>query len=93
MTSRIARKELTEMLRDGRFRVLAVVVLALSLLSLAAGWKSYTDLSHQHAAAQAATREQWLSQEKKNPHSAAHYGMYAFQPKSQLAMVDTGIDP
>lgn len=93
MISRIARKELTEMLRDGRFRVLAGVVLAVSLLSLAAGWKSYAELSRQHAEAQAATRTQWLGQEKKNPHSAAHYGVYAFQPKSQLAMVDTGVDP
>jgi ABC-2 type transport system permease protein len=30
---------------------------------------------------------------EKNPHSAAHYGVYAFKPKSQLAIVDTGIDP
>lgn len=93
MISRIARKELTEMLRDGRFRLLAAMVLAISLLSLAAGWRNYADLSRQHASAQAATREQWLRQEKKNPHSAAHYGVYAFKPKSQLAMVDTGVDP
>lgn len=93
MISRIARKELTEMLRDGRFRLLAAMVLAISLLSLAAGWRNYSDLSRQHASAQAATREQWLRQEKKNPHSAAHYGVYAFKPKSQLAMVDTGVDP
>ena len=93
MISRIARKELTEMLRDGRFRLLAGMVLAISVLSLAAGWKTYSDLSRQHAAAQAETRAQWLGQDKKNPHSAAHYGMYAFKPKSQLAMVDTGIDP
>jgi len=93
MISRIARKELTEMFRDGRFRLLAGMVLAISLLSLAAGWKNYAELSRQHAAAQSATREQWLAQEKKNPHSAAHYGVYAFKPKSQLAMVDTGIDP
>jgi ABC-2 type transport system permease protein len=93
MILRIARKELTEIGRDGRFRILAVIVLAVSLLSLAAGWKSYADLSQQHRTAQAATRSQWLNQEKKNPHSAAHYGMYAFKPKSQLAMVDTGVDP
>ena len=36
---------------------------------------------------------QWLNQTKKNPHSAAHYGVYAFKPKSPLAIVDTGIDP
>lgn len=93
MISRIARKELIEIVRDGRYRVMAIIVLALSLLSLAVGWKSYRDINRQHQTAQAATRAQWLNQDKKNPHSAAHYGMYAFKPKSQLAMIDTGIDP
>jgi ABC-2 type transport system permease protein len=93
MIKRIARKELLEMVRDGRFRVLAAAVLALSLLSLAVGWKHYADVARQHAAAQAATRAQWLGQTNKNPHSAAHYGVYAFKPKSPLSIVDTGVDP
>jgi ABC-2 type transport system permease protein len=93
MIVRIARKELTDMFRDGRFRVLSAVVLAVSLVSLLAGWRHYTDISGQHRTAQAATRDQWLRQPKKNPHSAAHYGVYAFKPKSPLAIVDTGIDP
>jgi ABC-2 type transport system permease protein len=93
MIQRIARKEVTEMLRDGRFRVLSVAVLAISLLSLAVGWKHYVDVARQHETAQEATRTQWLNQPKKNPHSAAHYGVYAFKPKSPLAIVDTGIDP
>ena len=93
MISRIARKELTEMLRDGRFRVLSLAVLGVSLLSLAVGWRQYVDVARQHREAQAATREQWLKQPPKNPHSAAHYGVYAFKPKSPLAIVDTGVDP
>jgi ABC-2 type transport system permease protein len=93
MVLRIASKELVDLWRDGRFRVLSALVLAISLVSLAAAWKTYADLSAQHRAAQAATRGQWLNQPKKNPHSAAHYGVYAFKPKSPLAMVDTGIDP
>lgn len=93
MIKRIARKELVETLRDGRFRVLAAVVLAVSVVSLLAGWKHYRDVQSQHAEAQQATRAQWLAQAPKNPHSAAHYGVYAFKPKSRLSMVDTGIDP
>ena len=81
------------MLRDGRFRVLAVVVLAISAASVAAGWRHYVDIQRQHAQAQQATRDQWLGQPPKNPHSAAHYGLYAFKPKTRLSMVDTGIDP
>jgi hypothetical protein len=44
MISRIARKELLDTTRDGRFRVLAAVVLAISVASLAAGWKHYRDV-------------------------------------------------
>ena len=93
MILRIARKELLDTTRDGRFRVLAALVLAISLISLAAGWKHYRGVRQQHEEAQRATRTQWLGQGQKNPHSAAHYGVYAFKPKSRLSMVDTGIDP
>lgn len=89
----IARKELLETLRDGRFRVAAAVVIALTVASLAAGWKHYRDVSTQHEEARRGTRAQWLQQPKKNPHSAAHYGVYAFKPTSQLGIVDTGVDP
>jgi len=91
--SRIARKELLDTTRDGRFRVLAVLVLAISLTSLAAGWKHYRDVQQQHDEARRATRAQWLGQGQKNPHSAAHYGVYAFKPRYRLSMVDTGVDP
>ncbi|MGC4083522.1 MAG: hypothetical protein QM736_15780 [Vicinamibacterales bacterium] len=92
MVGRIARKEFTEYVRDGRFRVLGALVLAVAVAALAAGWRQYSDVQRQHAKAQAATRAQWLQQGNKNPHSAAHYGVYAFKPKSRLALFDTGVD-
>jgi ABC-2 type transport system permease protein len=93
MVGRIARKELLEITRDGRFRVLACVVVALAVVSVWAGVTRYRDVERQHREAQEATRAQWLAQPAKNPHSAAHYGMYAFKPKSRLSMVDAGVDP
>jgi ABC-2 type transport system permease protein len=93
MVGRIAHKELTDILRDGRFRVLAAIVLVLGIGAMAAGWSRYRDVQQQHQEAQQATRAQWLNQPAKNPHSAAHYGMYAFKPKSRLSIVDSGIDP
>lgn len=93
MIRRIARKEMTEMLRDGRFRWAAAIVLLLLLASLLMGAKNYRDIKRQHDLAQAETREQWIHQPAKNPHSAAHYGIYAFKPKMLAAMLDLGVDP
>ena len=93
MILRIARKEMTEMVRDGRFRVAGAIVFTLLAGALLLGWQHYLEVSAQHAAAQKSTREQWLGQGKKNPHSAAHYGIYAFKPKVPLTMVDRGTDP
>jgi ABC-2 type transport system permease protein len=92
MITRIARKEMTEMFRDGRFRLAFGIVSVLLLASLAAGWKQYAALKSQHETAQRAERQNWLGQRPKNPHQGAHYGVYAFKPKSQLSMVDTGVD-
>ncbi|MBM3787176.1 MAG: DUF3526 domain-containing protein, partial [Acidobacteria bacterium] len=93
MTLRIAKKEMTEMVRDGRFRAASAIVFTLLAGALLLGWQHFREVSAQHASAQRATREQWLGQGKKNPHSAAHYGVYAFKPKVPLTMLDRGTDP
>lgn len=89
----IARKEMTEMMRDGRFRWTAGLVFALLAGAVALGWQHYRDVSSQHETARRLTREQWLRQGAKNPHGAAHYGVYAFKPKLPLSLVDRGVDP
>lgn len=93
MIRTVARKEMLEMVRDGRFRWSAVITLGLLTGALAIGWQHYRDVASQHEAARRETREQWLAQGEKNPHSAAHYGVYAFKPKMPLSLVDPGIDP
>lgn len=93
MVTTIARKEMTEMVRDGRFRWTAGIVLALLAGAVLMGWQSYREVSAQHQTAQRVTREHWLEQGTKNPHSAAHYGVYAFKPKMPLSLVDQGVDP
>jgi ABC-2 type transport system permease protein len=89
----IARREMMDLVRDGRFRWSAAITLGLLIGAFALGWQRYVDVSAQHRAARAATREQWLNQGSKNPHSAAHYGVYAFKPKMPLSLVDPGVDP
>lgn len=93
MIVKIARKEFTEMLRDGRFRWAAGIIFALLLAAILMGGKHYRDVKRQHDLAQAETRDQWIKQPAKNPHSAAHYGIYAFKPKMLPAMLDRGVDP
>jgi ABC-2 type transport system permease protein len=93
MIVRSARKEWLELVRDGRFRSAAAIVAVLLVAALAAGRRHYHEVSRQHETAARATRAQWLTQGPKNPHAAAHYGVYAFKPKTQLSMIDTGVDP
>ena len=92
MLLRIARKEFLEMVRDGRFRIAGGIVLALLLTSLGLGWQRYGEVTATHEAAVAQERELWESQGEKNPHSAAHYGVYAFKPTGRLAFFDPGTE-
>ena len=93
MIKHIVRKEFTDVVRDGRFRWCAALVGALLLVSLGHGWVQSRQAQQELAAAQATAREHWESQGEKNPHSAAHYGIYAFKPRLALSFVDEGVDP
>ncbi|GAB2793008.1 DUF3526 domain-containing protein [Rhabdobacter roseus] len=37
-------------------------------------------------------RRDWLNNPDKHPHRMAHYGHYAFRPRSPLSLFDTGMD-
>ncbi|MEM6792927.1 MAG: DUF3526 domain-containing protein [Acidobacteriota bacterium] len=89
---RIARKEFTESLRDGRFRALAFAVLMLLAASLAAGWIGAREARRHIAVAETLEEQAWLGQGPKNPHSAAHFGNFAFKPRPTLASLDPGVD-
>jgi ABC-2 type transport system permease protein len=93
MIATIARKEFIELVRDGRFRWAAAIVLALLGVALLAGGYYQRELVAQQMAAQAAEQARWYAQEPKNPHSAAHYGLYAFKPRLAPAFLDPGVEP
>lgn len=88
----IARKEIREIVRDGRFRWTAALMFLLLLTALLAGWQRFESYSHERARAQSASEFQWLNQGDKNPHSAAHYGNYAFKPAGPLSFFDFGVE-
>lgn len=89
----IARKEFLDAWRDGRFRIAAVVVIALLGVSLLLAWQQVQRTRSEHAAAAALERENWLNQGEKNSHSAGHYGVYVFKPLAPLAVFDRGLEP
>ena len=88
----IARKEARELLRDGRFRWGAALVCCLLAVALLSGWQHYSAVSASHTAAAEESWDRWLAQGEKNPHSAAHYGVYAFKPMTPLSLVDQGVN-
>ena len=92
MIATIARKELTEILRESRFRWAAAVVLLLLGAALASGVTGLRRANAERARAMDADWREWLAQGPRNPHNAAHFGMYAFRPEAPLALLDRGVE-
>lgn len=93
MITTIARKEATEAFRSGRFRVTAVIILLLISGALVVSAVQVRQQSAERLAAAEADRDAWVYQGENNPHSAAHYGMFAFKPVSPLSTFDPGVTP
>jgi len=93
MISYIIKKEAMEVSRDGRTRILAIVMLLLGLVGLLAGWSNYADQQRNAQFAQEADQSVFLEQGERNPHSAAHFGRMAYKPASPLASFDPGAQP
>ncbi len=92
MIRAIIRKELVENFREGRFRIVVVTLLLTTVVSVLVSKRYYESVNEQHERARANARQEWVGQGQKNPHSAAHYGTYAFKPKYPLALIDNGVD-
>jgi ABC-2 type transport system permease protein len=89
----VARKEFTELIRDGRFRWAVAIIFALLLLSLVTGWQRHARIKAHRESVRRAERERWLAQRETVPHLAAHYGLFVFKPARPLSVVDTGVEP
>lgn len=92
MIKEIAKREFTELTRDGRFHLTSLTVFALLVISFFVGWNYYESGNRERTAMQDSSYEQWLNQGKRNAHSATHYGIYVFKPLLPLAFIDKGID-
>ncbi len=89
----VVRKEIREVLRDGRFWVSGAIVLGLLALALAFGVRQAEATHSERTAAQQTADAHFLDQEEKNPHAAAHYGSFVFKPGGALPFVDPGVEP
>lgn len=92
IVSSIAKNEIKRLVRDKVVAVLSLVILALVILSVLTGVRYYNDMAQQHAEAEELARIQWEQQGEKNPHSAAHYGTFAFKPVTVLSVFEPGVD-
>ena len=88
----VAAKERLELGRDGRLRLAKALLLVLLLVALFSGWREHQDFRRSAQIAMQADHDAWHGQGARNPHSAAHFGQYAFRPSSVLAAIDQGVN-
>lgn len=92
MIGKTISKELKELFRDGRIRLAGIIVLLLLGVAVWISSSQYKLARQHYETARKAERALWENQGEKNPHSAAHYGTYAFKPEYPLGLLDKGID-
>lgn len=92
MITTIAQKEFTSLMRDKRFVVMSVIVCILLVAAVTTGVISYNQLNQERKVAQREATEDFKHQPARHPHRMAHYGAYAFRPKSSLSFFDFGLD-
>ncbi len=71
---------------------MAAMIVLLFGLALYAGYISYAQQQAAIQQTQHEKRKEWLNQGDKHPHIAAHYGTFAFKPKTVLSLFDFGLD-
>ena len=92
MLKLVIKKEFLTALRDVRLQVSAVILLILMLTAVFIGREGQKQIHEEREKAQSAMYDKWVNQGTKHPHSAAHYGQFAFKPKPVLSFLDIGLD-
>lgn len=93
MILRIAQKEWITLTRDGRFRALAFTFAVLGLTSAVYGFQVAAAQARDKQESSQTDRRQWLNQERKHPHRAAHFGFYFQRPAMPMSAIEPGIEP
>jgi ABC-2 type transport system permease protein len=93
MIGSIIHKEFIATLRDGRLLTLGCSLLLIFIGFFLASSAQLQQLRQEKQSVGVTAKEQWNTQSVKNPHSAAHYGIYVFKPDSPVAALDSGLRP
>jgi ABC-2 type transport system permease protein len=92
MISIVTKREMKGLRQNGLFHILLPIYWILFGIALLHGSLEYRHLNAIQSEAQAKTYQQWLAQDPKSPHSAAHYGLYAYKPRTLLSIIDPGME-
>ncbi|OWQ85653.1 hypothetical protein CDN99_21450 [Roseateles aquatilis] len=92
MIAAVTLAETRALLRDGRLWGLGLALMLLFVVMLATASQQRQRAEQERHQVELAARAQWDHQGEKHPHRAAHFGLYAFKPRSALASLDPGID-
>lgn len=91
MTAAIVAKDARELRRDRRILAMILLVLLLGITAIVTSFTKTTAYEADRAARLAADRETWEAQGERNPHSVAHFAIWAFRPLTAGALLDRGI--
>jgi ABC-2 type transport system permease protein len=92
MRKLVSEFEFRQQGRNIRFIAGAVMIYLLFAAALYSGYRQYITENKEIQIAREITYQQWTNQGEKNPHSAAHYGLYAFKSITPLFIFDKGIE-
>lgn len=88
----IAMKELLTIYRSKVILLMAGIILLLLMVAAWGGYRNFNTVKNIRDEARREKREQWLHQDPKHPHIAAHFGTFAYKPKTWFSMLDAGLD-
>jgi ABC-2 type transport system permease protein len=91
MLAQIIKNEWLFLIRSRIFLAVSMTFIFILLVSVFLGHLQTAKQDQTFNKAKDHVRQQWVSIDDMNPHSAAHYGTYIFKPANLLSSLDQGV--
>ncbi|MDY7394283.1 DUF3526 domain-containing protein [Aureibaculum sp. 2210JD6-5] len=88
----IIKNEWRFLVRSRIFLGISVAFILILFVAVSLGNYQTQKQEQTHKNAKDHVRQQWVSIDEMNPHSAAHYGTYIFKPSNLLSSLDEGVN-